>query len=244
MNIPVVANGGIGSMADVEACRQATGAAAVMSSEALLENPALFCSNVDPKSGGYLDQDELARRYLAVCAQHPPCKGAAMVRGHLFKMLHHGLRSNPDLRDDLLVARTLPEMHGVVDRLAAARWEQPAFHTAHMRPELSWYARHMSEPGMFGSREQHELQRRDGKGGGIANAASTSGKAAAASAAPAAKGDEAASEPESREAAAKAALARRDRKALERQRRNRNRGQGTRSQRGKNRAAAFMALDS
>ena len=43
-----------------------------MSSEALLENPALFCANVDPDSGAYLDQPELARRYLRVCRQLPP----------------------------------------------------------------------------------------------------------------------------------------------------------------------------
>ena len=44
LGIPVIANGGIETRADVDACLEYTGAAAVMSSEALLENPALFCS--------------------------------------------------------------------------------------------------------------------------------------------------------------------------------------------------------
>ena len=52
-----------------------------------------------------LDQDELARRYLAMCEEHPPSKGAPMARGHLFKILHHGLRSHPELREELLLAR-------------------------------------------------------------------------------------------------------------------------------------------
>ena len=58
----MIANGGVASYSDAEACLEQTGAAAIMSSEALLENPALFCSNVDPRTGDYLDQDELARR--------------------------------------------------------------------------------------------------------------------------------------------------------------------------------------
>jgi len=147
VSIPVVANGGIASLADVEACLETTGAAAVMSSEALLENPALFCGNREPQSGAYLDQDELARRYLNMCAMHPPSKGAAMMRGHLFKILHGGLRSHPEVRDKLLLSRSLVEMRAVADELAAIGWEQPRFHTPDARPELSWYARHMPPPG-------------------------------------------------------------------------------------------------
>jgi hypothetical protein len=48
--------------------------------------------------------------------------------------------------------------------------------------------------------------------------------------------------PLSREEAAAAALAKRDRKAQDRRRRNRNRSQGTRSERGVSRASAFMAM--
>ena len=61
VGIPVIANGGIGCREDVEACSEQTGAAAVMSSEGLLENPALFCSNRHPSTGEYLDQTALAR---------------------------------------------------------------------------------------------------------------------------------------------------------------------------------------
>ena len=43
VSIPLVANGGIERFEDVERCLQVTGASAVMSSEALLEYPALFC---------------------------------------------------------------------------------------------------------------------------------------------------------------------------------------------------------
>ena len=151
LSIPVIANGGIATRADVDACVEYTGAAAVMSSEALLENPALFCSNVHPVTGEYLDQTALARRYLQICEEHPPAKGAAIVRGHLFKFLHNGLREHTDMRDELLLARTLPEMGSVVERMEAAGWTQPNFHAAAAgaaggeREEhagVSWYQRH------------------------------------------------------------------------------------------------------
>ena len=120
VGVPVIANRGVGSRADVDACFEATGAAAVMSSEALLENPALFIANVEPASGAYLDQDELARRYLDACSAHPPCKGAPMARGHLFKLLHNGLREHTALRDELLLAKSLHDMRRVVDKLVSA----------------------------------------------------------------------------------------------------------------------------
>lgn len=130
LDIPVIANGGIATRKDCEACLEYTGAAAVMSSEALLENPALFCGNVHPVTGDYVDQSWLARRYLDICADHPPAKGAAIVRGHLFKILHNGLSQHPSLRDELLLARTLSEITAVVDKLDAAGWDMPNFHAA------------------------------------------------------------------------------------------------------------------
>ena len=46
VRVPIVANGGIACHADVQACLDATGADAVMVSEALLENPGLFTDGV------------------------------------------------------------------------------------------------------------------------------------------------------------------------------------------------------
>ncbi|EOD13099.1 hypothetical protein EMIHUDRAFT_437158 [Emiliania huxleyi CCMP1516] len=141
LDIPVIANGGIATADDVAECLARTGAAAVMSSEALLENPALFCANVDPDSGAYLDQPELARRYLRVCRQLPP-PTLGHVRSHLFKLLHAPLRHQPLLREDLLEATSLDDVEPVVERLAACSHHQPAFHTPRFDAAASWYWRH------------------------------------------------------------------------------------------------------
>lgn len=50
------ANGGIGSLADVKACLEYTGADGVMVSEAMLEWPSLFVDNIDPATGKLLSQ--------------------------------------------------------------------------------------------------------------------------------------------------------------------------------------------
>lgn len=48
VSIPVVANGGVETGADAERLLEETGADAVMSSEGLLENPALFDRSIKP----------------------------------------------------------------------------------------------------------------------------------------------------------------------------------------------------
>merc|ERR1719440_453785 len=93
LEIPVVANGGIATYDEVLNCLDVTGADGVMTSEAILENPAIFCRNRDAQDD-YIDQDRLIEEYLDLAEQYlvssrdvaedcPKC-----VKAHLFKMLH------------------------------------------------------------------------------------------------------------------------------------------------------------
>ena len=83
VKIPVFANGGIYSYEDAIECLKFTGVDGVMSSESLLENPALF-------SGKIHNLDDLALEYLEICQTYntDPC----YIRPHLFKMLFTGLQ--------------------------------------------------------------------------------------------------------------------------------------------------------
>jgi|JI61114BRNA_FD_contig_41_828505_length_803_multi_4_in_0_out_0_1 tRNA-dihydrouridine synthase 1 len=61
-----------------------------MSSEALLENPALF-------SGQIVDLDRLGFEYLELAEKYPGANDSC-IRAHLFKILFTGLSKNVDLR--------------------------------------------------------------------------------------------------------------------------------------------------
>lgn len=109
VSIPVVANGGIGCVEDVEKCLAFTGCDAVMSSEALLENPGLFSDNI-PTSGPLYEaaraagkaparcnQIDLALRYLDIAEGLGTDWG--QVRAHIFKMAFGLWRTLPSVRD-------------------------------------------------------------------------------------------------------------------------------------------------
>ncbi len=70
-------------MDDVKRCLDMTGVEGVMSSEALLENPALF-------SGQVHDLDKLAKEYIEIARAYKTDE--AYVRPHLFKILYAGLQ--------------------------------------------------------------------------------------------------------------------------------------------------------
>lgn len=126
LNIPVLANGNIRHMDDVESCLQETGADGVLSAETLLENPALFAGyrtadwivgSEESHKDGHLDQAELLVEYLKFCEKYPvPWR---MIRSHMHKMLGDWFKIHPQVRDELNAQSklTFEFLYGLVDKL-------------------------------------------------------------------------------------------------------------------------------
>jgi tRNA-dihydrouridine synthase 1 len=102
VTIPVISNGNIRCLADVEECLQFTGCAGVMSAEGLLANPALFTG----KTHRPIDMAMELMRYLESYPVHP-----GITKGHLFWILNPTgiLAVNVDLRSRLQKSNTTEE---------------------------------------------------------------------------------------------------------------------------------------
>ncbi|KAF7282484.1 hypothetical protein GWI33_002629 [Rhynchophorus ferrugineus] len=110
VNIPVISNGNIQNMQDLERCLMETGAVGVMVAEGNLYNPALFMYQNPPAW-------EPAQEYLELVQQYP-CPNS-YVRGHLFKLFHHvlPLPLNNHLRIELGAANTLDQFKNIVNKI-------------------------------------------------------------------------------------------------------------------------------
>eukprot|EP00030_Apusomonadida_sp_AF-17_P002459 a339721_97.p1 GENE.a339721_97~~a339721_97.p1 ORF type:complete len:424 (-),score=138.34 a339721_97:358-1500(-) len=147
MLIPVFANGGIENFDDIQRCLDHTGADGVMSSEALLEFPALF-ANI-PYSVAM--QDQLAAEHLALARVHYEF-GPVAVRAHLFKYLYTGLQVHTDLRDMLSNSNTMEEFEVVArtlrERRAAHEYTCTSPETCGQPHSVrKWYRRYLSDDG-------------------------------------------------------------------------------------------------
>ncbi|XP_053201355.1 tRNA-dihydrouridine(16/17) synthase [NAD(P)(+)]-like [Panonychus citri] len=116
VKIPVIANGNIQSLDDVNRCLKETGVEGIMSAEGVLHNPALF-SAIHPPVW------KVAEEYLKLVEQYPVV--LSIVRGHLFKFFHISLsiEENADLRHLLAKASARPQLHEFV-RLMKERYQE------------------------------------------------------------------------------------------------------------------------
>lgn len=140
VSIPVVANGGVYTLDDANACLAHTGADAVMSAEGLLEDPALF-------SGRQLPRAQLAEEYLELARRHPPPM-LRPVRAHLFKLLFADVELNKPHARAISKARSLDEIDTTMRALAmcrATRLAAAGLADGRDPPSHSWYHRHREE---------------------------------------------------------------------------------------------------
>uniref|UniRef100_A0A2C9JUJ0 tRNA-dihydrouridine(16/17) synthase [NAD(P)(+)]-like n=2 Tax=Biomphalaria glabrata TaxID=6526 RepID=A0A2C9JUJ0_BIOGL len=108
VRIPVFANGNIQYLADVHRCLQETGAQGVMSAEGNLHNPALF-HGLSPFIW------DMSQEYLDFAEKYP-CP-LSYIRGHVFKICHHGLSVHREVREVVANAKSIQDFRACMEKL-------------------------------------------------------------------------------------------------------------------------------
>lgn len=110
VSIPVIANGNIQCLQDIEKCIEETNVHGVMSAEGNLYNPYIFEARYPPSWEPAFEYLDLVERYPA-----PP----SYIRGHLFKLFHHTLclAENKEERETLATNSTMESFKSVVRAL-------------------------------------------------------------------------------------------------------------------------------
>jgi tRNA-dihydrouridine synthase 1 len=137
--IPIFANGSIASREDVMRCFEHTGVDGVMSSEAILEYPALFLE-VETRIG----RIQLAQEYMELAKQYPPREGGQgsgvkCLRAHIHRFLHEDLEADLVSRKGVAEAETWEGLWEIVQRIAR---RQEAENHDTQSESLGWYMRH------------------------------------------------------------------------------------------------------
>mmetsp|Transcript_20247 Transcript_20247/g.26207 ORF Transcript_20247/g.26207 Transcript_20247/m.26207 type:complete len:299 (-) Transcript_20247:75-971(-) len=145
--VPLIANGGVSSRNDAFQLLD-LGFDAVMSSEALLDNPALFYNSTHPS------RRDLCSEYLDIFQENKDIYNDAspfsFVRAHTFKFLHGSLSAFPEIRNFLAEeASCVDDVRYIIARLdqldperkfdliGSSKQDHPSFD-----PRLSWYFRY------------------------------------------------------------------------------------------------------
>lgn len=131
VKIPIIANGNVSCKEEADKCLAETGAAAVMSAEAILENPALFADTEK-------DVDELI---VELCSIYRELNETNLgpLKAHLWHALHTGLKQHEDIRDKLIRARNLQDMEMLVMEMRDRRCQVP------LKEKFGWYLRHRTQ---------------------------------------------------------------------------------------------------
>jgi len=145
--IPIIANGGISNLDDVRECLEYTGVDGVMSSEAILEYPALFTETNTEAVGGKRTGPSrllLAKEYIQIAEKHSPkCggqgNGIKCVRTHIHKMLHEDLTGRNDLRQDIALAQDHEKLRTYLNDIEELNKVEG--HSV-KNEQLAWYMRH------------------------------------------------------------------------------------------------------
>jgi len=149
VGIPVISNGGIECFADVQRCLDATECDAVMSSECILENPALYDNDRSFEDLTPLQrQFRLTMEYLDFAEKFPD-RDLKPVKKHLMAFLFGPYMLKKELIQEMFRCHTVDELRSAIKKLSESVGDLSDAATSRKlagapgKPGV-WYMRHRS----------------------------------------------------------------------------------------------------
>lgn len=131
IKIPLISNGGIETYEDVKKCLEYTKADAVMSSEALLENPSLF------DYGKNHNVDDLALELIEISEKLN--SDIDMLRSHLFKMMYKACQNDVSLNQKIAQCNKYKDFSSIIKEIKISRL------SVNNKEKFGWYRRYRNE---------------------------------------------------------------------------------------------------
>ena len=103
VKIPVLANGGVRSMEDVDEILRQTGAAGVMIGQALLSNPTLFDKE------RVMSRYEFALEYLNIAKEYPEIN-FFYPKKHMFQFYESKIKESPGIEEKIKAAQNIDDL--------------------------------------------------------------------------------------------------------------------------------------
>ena len=133
-NIPIIANGGIGTWEDIDKCFEYTGCDCVMCGEKMIENPTFF-------SRKEYDIDDICLEYLDIWNKYENNIEVNMsgIRGHMFKWFYTGCKAEPKFNQKIALVKNLKEACDVAKEMKEFRknWK--------LDDKFGWYKRYFNK---------------------------------------------------------------------------------------------------
>lgn len=136
VNIPVIANGGLGNFEDIDKCFEYTKCDCVMSGEKLIEMPTFFTKK-------YYDVDDIVYEYLTLWNDiykndlQYINDNISILRGHLFKMYFKACRMDIRYNSRIGLSRSIDDLF-IINKDIRNFWKDVPIEN-----KYGWYFRHL-----------------------------------------------------------------------------------------------------
>ena len=115
VQIPVIANGGLGTFEDIDKCFEYTGCDCVMSGEKMIEMPTFFSKKLFDINDIALEYCDIWKKYKKVDQINKT--HMSQIRGHMFKFFYTAFNMYPEYNQKLALTENLDEVIDIAKQI-------------------------------------------------------------------------------------------------------------------------------